>query len=342
MAQTGKTVSSEKRKPRFSLPLWTARSNYYVLEFIIALVGIGVLALLIDRMIFVLLQFAADESSIGNGLFEGMNLPMVAMGLVWLPIAVLFFKRSRTEEINRPEVAQTKLRRFFLYLFMFGTLLAAASFAFVALHSVLQVIFSVDDPATALVAVTLPALLAALLHAFIFVSFMQQPTLRSIKCFIIVVGTIGVIVTVVLLLVSGIRSRSIIVDEKIKEDLRSISAKISNDSNNTGDMPQNLHELGLDREMQRRADRYGYTYSADDDGSYKLCANFKTDTLGDEADSPVTTSYRYDPNFYLHGKGNYCFSGTVKSPYPANYNYNYSDMFNSLYNAKSSDSTKSY
>lgn len=344
MAQSKQKVSSTvKSKMKYKFPNWATRSQYYLLEFIVALIGLSVVAVLIDRMLFVLMQYTVDQPT-GVSLFDRSNLIIVAMALVWTPITALFYARSRSEEINRPVVANTKLRRFFLYIFMLGTLAATIGFTLSALFSVLQMAFGVTSSSDTLVITTIPSVLAAVLHGYIFRTFMVANNSAAIRRFVSIVSGVSVILLAVLLAVTAMRSGSALTDEKISDDLKTISEKVRLYAADNDELPDSLSELQLPSDIQKRASKHGYTYAKSATGDYKLCANFKTDTsLGG---STAKYYYQVSADFAHHKKGQHCFEETAVTPYGASTRSStpstYDDILNSMENYKSSMGSKAY
>jgi len=345
MAQAKQKVSSTvKSRMKYKFPNWATRSQYYLLEFIVALIGLSVVAVLIDRMLFVLMQYAVDQPT-GVSLFDRSNLIIIAMALVWTPITALFYARSRSEEVNRPAVANTKLRRFFLYVFMLGTLAAAIGFTLSALFSVLQMAFGVTSSSDTLVITTIPSILAAVLHGYIFRAFMVANSPVAIRRFVSIVSGVSIILLVVLLVVTAVRSGSALTDEKISDDLKTISEKVRLYTADNNELPGDLSELQLPSDIQKRAGKHGYKYvKSGSTGDYKLCANFKTDTS--LADSTTKYYYQMNADFAHHKKGQHCFEETTVTPYGASTRPStpsmYDDILNSMENYKSSTGSQAY
>ena len=346
MAQVKQKVSSTvKLNMKYKIPAWATRSQYYLLEFIVALIGLSVVTALIDRMLFILMQYAVD-APVGATLFDKSNLVIVAMALVWTPIMALFYARSRSEEINRPAVANTKLRRFFLYVFMLGTLVATTGFTLSALLSLLQMAFGATSSSDTLVTVTIPSILAAVLHGYIFRTFMEANTTVGVRRFVSLVGGVSVILLAVLLGVTAVRSGGALTDEKISSDLKTISEKIRLYVADNNEMPANMGALQLSSDIEKRAGKYGYTYEQNGTlGDYKLCAKFKTDTsLGEQ---PAKYYYQISPDFSHHKKGQHCFEGSaMAAPYGASTRPStpstYDDIMDSMENYKSSMGSQAY
>ena len=346
MAKAKQKVSSTvKSKIRFKFPSWTTRSQYYLLEFIVALIGLSIVAVLIDRMVFVLMHYTVDESA-GATLFDRSNLMVIAMALVWTPITALFYARSRSEEINRPAVADTKLRRFFLYVFMLGTLVAAIGFMLSALVSLLQIAFDINPSSDTLVTVTLPSLLATVLHGYIFRTFMVANTAVNIRRFVAIISGASLVLLVTLLVTTAARSGGALTDQKISSDLQTISEKVRLYAADNSQMPKSLNDLQLSSDTQKRVSKHGYTYSqSSSSGDYKLCANFKIDTsLGE---STMKYYYQVTPDFSHHKKGQHCFEeSAMATPYGASTRSSapssYDDILNSMENYKSSMGSQAY
>lgn len=304
-----KKISTPPDEREFSLeassnaPAWMTRCKYYMLEFLLAMVAILVSAFVLDRTLFALGHYIADKGS--NAAYDEMNLMVVALGLVWLPVAILFFKRSRHEEINRPEVASTKLRRFFLYSFMLIVAVSALSFKVAAIYSLLQIAFGAAEVGDTLIATTVPALLAAWVHAYVFWTFMKSVNAARIKQFTTFFGGVGLILVLVLFAVTAVQARGALVDEKITDDLTTINQKVNERYGQTGNLPEKLDELGLDKDVTSRISKHNYTYEKKGDRNYTLCADFKSESKGDGKARIMI--YPPVPDFSAHKKGKHCF-----------------------------------
>lgn len=283
-------------------PSWLRRSNYYLLEFIIALIGVSVSLFFFDQALFSLMQYFKGEEL--SGFLANSVFFIASVALVWLPLTIIFYKRSRHEEINRPEVASTKLRRFFLYVFMIIMLFAAAGFSVAALYSVFQMIFGIESFNDLFVQLTLPAIFAAALHAAVFWSFLKKPSQKGIKEFVFGFSSIGLALVILLVLAAGVQARGSLIDEKISEDLSYINDEVQNYYSENRSLPDDLNELSLDSAVKDRAGSYGYVYEKQRARSFGLCAEFKTESK--TGSSRPNFSYS-SPQFDIHGKGKECF-----------------------------------
>ncbi|HSX28641.1 MAG TPA: DUF5671 domain-containing protein [Candidatus Saccharimonadales bacterium] len=313
--------------PDYKLPVWAMRSKYYLMEFIAALGGLLVTTVILDRVLFGITRYLADSQGT-RSVGDQLNLWAVAFLIVALPVTLLFYKRSRFEELERPAVATTKLRRFFLYIFMLAMLAGSVLFAVYALYTLLSALLGATEIGDALLQQTLPAALAAGLNGFVFRSLMRVDSPTHIKEFAVLYGGIGVVLLVALLVMTSVQARSSLVDEKTSNDLQTVSAQVEEYYSQKGQLPNNLSDLTLDKSLLRRGEKHGYTFSKRSAQSYRLCATFKskrTDAINaDVTPAPLkrSTLIPTETNFTVHDAGNYCFTinaGVGAVPYTDGY-----------------------
>ena len=306
--------------PNYKVPAWARRSRYYLMEFIAALLGLAATAYLLDRAVFALTRYLSDANAVGT-IDDRMNLGVVAALLVVLPLTLVFYKRSRFEELDRPPVAKTKLRRFFLYIFMLVMLLNAVGFMVAAIYSALMIAFGAAEIGETLLRQTAPALLAAMIHGYIFRVFMKTNSVSQIKEFTFTFGLIGTVLFVALLVMTSIQARSSLIDQKTSRDLHEIGVKVDEYYRQNNRLPARLEDLDLDKSLDRRASRHNYTYQTHTTYSYQLCATFKSKSSGSMHDEMprimpaerVVYPTPVDANFSVHDKGHQCFDVAVGS-----------------------------
>ena len=308
--------------PNYNVPLWARRSKYYLMEFIAALAGLLMTTFLLDRVLFALMHYLNDAEATSST-YDQMNLWVLSMLLVVLPVTLLFYKRTRFEELDRPVVATTKLRRFFLYTFMLVTLAATVSFAIATVYSIQIILFGAAEVSDTLLQQTIPALAAAMIHGYVFRTFMRNNSVAQIKEFAATLGMVGVILFAALLILSSLQARNTLIDEKTSKDLRAISVSVDDYYREHGKLPTTLTQLGLDKSVTRRGEKHGYSYATRGSYGYKLCAVFKAQGVGgDDMDTLISAKRAIYPaptahNFYVHDKGNHCFelsAGSSVSP----------------------------
>lgn len=288
------------------------------MEFIAALAGLTASAFLLDRVVFALGKYL-NEAEATSSNYDQMNLWALSMVLVILPLTILLYMRTRTEELDRFSVANTKLRRFFLYTFMLGMLGAAVVFAVIAVYSLQSIAFGAVEVSDTLLLQAIPATIAAAVHAYIFRTFMRPNTVVHIKEFAATMGVVGFILFAALLLMSSLQARNSLVDDRTSKDLKTISIKVDDYYRENGKLPSELSQLGLDKSVLRRGEKHDYTYTTRTGYSYKLCATFRATGIGGEDSDTLLSAERAiypaptTNNFYAHDKGKYCFELSVGS-----------------------------
>lgn len=282
------------------------KTSFYGFELFMAVFGLTTAAAIADYGIFAIFNYLRGIDGSASEFVGEFSLWIVAGMLVWLPLSLLFYIRSRGEQARRKTVSSSTVHKVILSLYFFINIVIAAGAAFATLYSLLRLAIGDtggDSVIDVLVRVTVPAIVMAKLHIWLLVAFTTNKYINR-KTFAGIFAAFGVAVMVLLTIVSISSVRGYIADEKRQDDLRVISQKIDEHAEEDG-LPASLNDLSLDDELQLPADTY--TYKKDDQMRYQLCAEFTHKTNGyDESYAGEDEYVRYG-NFYNHDEGNECF-----------------------------------
>ncbi|HEV2412680.1 MAG TPA: hypothetical protein VGS28_02625 [Candidatus Saccharimonadales bacterium] len=297
-ASKGKTASGLPMK----LPTWLSKTNFYIFEYAIGLLALLVAALLLDRALYVLFQYINDRSTVEN--LGEVAVHTVGLAVVWLPLAMVLYLRTRSQEQAQRSLEENKLRRFFYFVFMTVIVISTAVFAYFAIRGLLLWIFDAQLPREALVGLFLPALLSAVVGKAIIWQTMQVNNQLTTQRFVRYFGGIAVIVFVLLFAVGLGKARDSVIDNQTSTDLAQIATYVNNYANAQGAMPTSLASLNLPNSVLVRGNKYGYSYAATGNGEFKVCGDFKAASAG-------TGKINEGPDFKLHGAGFQCFTLAV-------------------------------
>lgn len=136
------------------------------------------------------------------------------------------------------------------------------------------------------------------------------------KKFLLFITTVSIAV-IGLQMPAIIKARASSYDEQVSSDLSDINKEISAYELKDGNIPQTLSDVTVKTVDSNRMSRYDYKPNSYD-GSYELCATFKTKSSNQDSKTgtELATSYQ---DYTVHDKGHQCFK--VKS-YSSEYNYN--------------------
>lgn len=285
---------------------WLSKTGLYGFELFMAGFGLTVAAIVIDYGLFAFFNYIKGMEDGATRVVGEFSLWIVAAMLVWLPLALVFYLRSRGEALYQPARRQSRLHKVLMSLYYFVNILIAAGAVFTVLYSLIKVAvgsaeLDVDDM---LVRVTLPAVIMALLHMWLLFAFSNWK-LASRKIFALALGVFGVLVMLGLIIASFGTVRGVAMDQKRVEDLDVISSKIRSEYSNKRQLPESLNDLEFDEnELKNSLDEY--TYDRKLGGRYELCTDFSTDTRRASGHNP-NDDYSMYTSFYSHDKGRECF-----------------------------------
>ena len=294
----GKAASALPMK----LPGWLTQTNFYILEYAIGLLALVITVLLLDHAFYALLQYVNDRSTLEN--LGESAVRTVGLAIVWLPLAMALYLRTRSQEQSQRALENDKLRRFFSFVFMTVIVVSTAIFAYFAIRALFEWIFGAQLPRDALVGLFLPAALSAAVGKYVIWQSLQANNPLTTQRFIRYFSGVAVVVFVVLFAVGLGKARNAVIDNQTSADLSIIAASVNNFTNAQGSMPTSLGSLSLPNSVLTRGNKYGYSYTAVGNGEFKVCGDFKAANSG-------TGRANEGPDFLLHNAGFQCFTLAV-------------------------------
>ena len=309
----GKTTVTATKKLGFF-----QRTSMYGFELFMALFGLVTSLIVIDYSLFALAEYLFVPQS--NSYAGELMIWVVAAMIVWLPVTIVFYLRSRAELERNDVLAGVLSHKMLLSLYYFSVIFGAIILGFIAMYSLIRVAVTPDASVSqVLLRVVLPSVVAIAIHVGMMFA-MRRSKRPSRRVFALAFGASAAVLAGVLLVISIIVVRGSRQDEIILNDFNSLDNAISIYKNDHGTTPNALADLqGFDTQAQGRFKTYAY--SKVDDTRYQLCANFATNTIVHDGwnQTPGVVpmeEYRDVVSIYAHESGHQCFKLVASYQYP--------------------------
>lgn len=309
---TDKSAKTVSKRPGFF-----QRTSIYGFELFTALFGLFTTLVVVDYGIFALFNYLRSFSG-GSSYFGDITIWIVAAMVVWLPVTIVFYLRSRSEYERHPLHGDSPLHKVLVSIYYVSVLFGAIGLSFALIYALVHLTVSPDESvADVLVRVVVPAFIATLVHVGMMFAYPKSRR-PSRKIFATVFGILAAVVAVSLFAVSAGLIRSNRMDEITASDLNAIQASVTSYASENKTVPAKIDAVkDLSKDTQARIDHYTYSVQASD--KYTLCADFLTDTTAQQSrgevvpmvaqDDGSTSSDGYSSymNFTVHAKGTVCF-----------------------------------
>lgn len=291
--------------------------SIYPLEMTIAMVTMVILASVLSWSLFSLCNYFYDSGNIGLGYF---SLWTAASAIVWLPVAYIFYVRSRGYMNEHPAVVYSSVQRTFVVMYQVVMILTVIGFSFTAVYAFLMGLVQASDMGKTLIGTALPAALSAAVFGGAFVAFFRNPV-ASRKVYATIMLVMSVLIILPVIVYSIVSLRSVNVDVDRVSDLQSLRDATREYYSKNQELPDSIDTIVKDGNIKLKNSLSDYKYTKKEKANYELCTHFTSDTRGD---SDRSRSYRssYD-DYSQHDKGEQCFTRS------AGY---YSDYHNNKYN----------
>lgn len=284
------------------------RVSVYGLEFAVAMVTLVIAASVLSFATYALCNYLAyDSVGTGRGYFA---LWSSASTIVWVPVALLFYLRSRAYIAQHPEVTSHSVQRVFTIIFQVVMILTIISFSVAAVYAALMSLVKPDETGQMLLGVALPSAISALLFGGALVSFFRQPVVRR-RTFAIVFSIVALAIVIPTIIVSVVSLRAVNEDQTKETDLYAIKMAVEDYERENDKTPATLSDVTshlADDAVERRLNQY--SYKRIDDNRYQLCADFTASSSYRASSSRpelTTDSYQSYTSFNEHDKGRNCF-----------------------------------
>ena len=301
-------ISAPKTAPSWHRHLH--HTGIYGFELLMATFGLTTAAIVIDYGLFAFFNYIKGAGSGYNGtLFGEFSLWIVAAMLVWLPLAIVFYMRTRGQLTLTPERRQSTLHKVLVSIYQFVNILLAAGALFTVFYSLIRPLVSGangEEFGNVLVRVTLPGLLMIAVHGWALMAYSRSQRITH-KVFGMVFAGVGLLVMVGLLVVSVGAIRGKAIDDKKERDLSTLSSSVTTYYTSKRTLPKALNDLNVEAsKLNLPLDEYSYVRQGLN--KYELCTQFNTSTISEASKSSIVDDgYSSYPSFSYHDKGTHCF-----------------------------------
>lgn len=288
--------------------------SIYPLEMAIAMITMVILASMLSWGLFSLCKYFYDQSNVSLGYF---SLWMAASAIVWLPVAFIFYVRSRGYMNVHPEVVNSPVQRTFVIIYQVVMILTIIGFSFTAIYAFLTGIVQTSDMGKTLIGMALPAALSAAIFGGAFIAFFRNPV-TSRKVYGLTMLVISLLIVLPVIIYSIIALRSVNVDGNRVDDLQSLRDATRDYYAKNDKLPESLDVIVREENVKLKNAQSEYKYTKKEKANYELCTNFVSNTTDNSSRSHRSI---YGDDFSQHGTGEQCFKQTAG--YYSNYNYKY-------------------
>ncbi len=340
---TTKSKPAKKNKRNFF-----SRTKFYLFEYTSMQVSNLWLGASFSIVIFSLFSVVSGNSR-ASDIVETLAW-IFGIILVFAPISITLYARTSGEEEVHPARLHQRFRKFVFYVMLTIVVISAVSFLIAAIYAASRVAFGLGETKSLVsVALPSLLTLALYAYFIVFVikGTVVPPKLRKFN--IVAFSVLCTFMLLLVAGTAVVSGRDVTHDKKIVKDLESTSTAINQEYKNSGKLPVNIESLASlsssDIKAKFKSGEYTYeqtnrnTYydqpvelqddlnssstspdtgsgtdssmpSAYLEGSYKLCATFKTSTSYDDVVyTNYAPDYSYnDGRFDYHQKGKDCFT----------------------------------
>lgn len=300
---------NQVKRPRF-----IDRVSVYGLEFAVAMVTLIISASVLSFATFALCNYLANDMVGSEGGY--FALWSSASTIVWVPVAMMFYLRSRGYMAQHPDVSSHPVQKVFTIIFQVLMILTIISFAVAAVFAGLTSLVEPGQTADILLGIALPSAISALLFGGVLVSFFSRPVVRR-RTFALVFALVSLIIIVPTIVVSVVSLRGVNADEYRETDLYAIKSAIDDYARDNAKTPDELSDIRslVDDEVAGRISDYEYRRIGDD--RYRLCADFTAESSY-RSSLPVSGDrYQTYVSFSQHDAGQNCYG--LRIPYSSTY-----------------------
>lgn len=303
--------------------------TFYGLELALAVYGLLSTSFALTYGVFMLCNyFKGIENTYVQQSIGEFSLWLVAMSMVSIVLAVLFYIRTKAAQVEYPANKDRVIHKLFVSIYAFVLIASISGLLLVSIYTLIRLLVGVEDDAIdALIRVIIPASIAIVINVGMLFAFREK---ISAKLFAVVFALVSLVLMGTLFAVSFMPIRNQALDNRATEDLKKIKSQIDEHVSTKNSLPNSLSQLEtLDEKTKNRLG--AYTYAKKSSGKYELCAVFRADTSKKDdllfpasATSSKNSSQEYQSyvSFDKHPQGNHCFKIMTSS------NYDYSGMFN--------------
>lgn len=290
--------------------------SIYGLEMTVAMITLIIVASVMSWGLFSLCNYFYNQEDASLGYF---SLWTASSTIVWLPVAYIFYRRSRSYMADHPQVVNSTVQRTFVMIYQVAMIIAIISFSFTAVFAFLTGLTKTSDMGQTLVGVALPAALSAVVFGGAFIAFFRQPVVsRKLFANGMLLTAILIVVPIIVYSIISLRSTSVDVDRV--SDLNMIHSAATDYYSDNRKLPDSLEQLANDKNLKLKKPQSEYEYNKKERADYELCTTFVSDTTSDDSYRSSSSSSTYQ-NFSKHGSGKQCFTQSAGYFYDRNSRY---------------------
>ncbi len=280
------------------------RTSVYGLEFAVAMITMITTASVLSFAAYILGGYLASTADLseGAGYFA---LWTVASTVVWAPVALIFYLRSRAEILAKPSLHDNPVQRTFVVIYQVIMILIVISFAISAIYTLLMSFVKPDETGTILLSGTLPSAVSVLLFWLAHMAFFRKGFSR--RTFAILFSAVVAALVIPVVVLSIISLRSVANDRIVETDLSAIKDSIDNYADVNKQAPRSLNDLKALAPSKVKDRLSDYKYTRVDERRYQLCGDFVADSRRESYVSSRNDRYTMYPYFDQHTKGEVCF-----------------------------------
>lgn len=280
------------------------RTSVYGLELAVALVTMIISVSVLSFAAFSLFNYIAGTSDLseGAGYFA---LWTAASAVVWVPVAIIFYLRSRAQMMAKPDLHDNVVQRTFITIYQVVMILTVISFAVATVYAALMALVKPDETMDILLGGAVPSAISALLFWLGHVAFFRRGLRR--RNFTLLFAGISAALIFPVVTLSVMSLRSVASDRTVETDLINVRDAISQYAEKNRETPLSLTNVAslVDSKSEPRLD--DYTYTRVDSTRYQLCANFVAEANSYGSTAEYSDTYTTYPDFTQHDKGENCF-----------------------------------
>jgi hypothetical protein len=302
---------SVETKPKLK---FLERTGIYGLELAVAMITVLIIASVLSVGAYALSRYLYGAPGSVSG---QLALWSAASTIVWLPVAYIFYQRSRAYMERNPAVVNEPVQRAFVVIYQVIAILSVIGFAFSAVYSMLNAFVEAEDMIRTLVTVSLPSFISAVVFAGVFIAFFRHPVV-SRKVFANSLLITSLLIVIPVIIYSMVVLRAVNVDNNRTSDLERLRSAINSEYSAERELPESLGDLSQNVEDIVNEPVDNYEYKRLSSNEYQLCATFNNDTTKDSRSSSTYYNYESSNDYGRHSAGKQCYTETQRA-----YDYNW-------------------
>ncbi len=285
------------------------RCGVYGLELAVAMITMIITVSVLSFAAFSLGGYLAGaDVSESAGYFA---LWTVASSIVWAPVALIFYLRSRAEMLAKPSLQDNPVQRTFITIYQVVMILTIISFSVSTVFAALMSVVKPEETSDILLSAALPSAVSAILFGLGHVAFYRRGLRR--RNFALLFSMFAAVLIVPVVVLSIMSLRSVATDRTAETDLASIKTAVDNYVDDNNKTPSTISDVSSDLSSKIQNRLSNYEYKRVDNNRYQLCADFVASSGYTYDSYSSTDNYTSYQSFTNHGKGEKCFKVKAQS-----------------------------